>query len=241
MSARVLVLGGTSEARALCALLAARGVDAIVSLAGVVPQAAPYPVAQRSGGFGGEDGLARYVIAEGITALIDATHPFAAQMPGHAAAAAKASGVAWVMLKRPAWTPVPGDDWRGFVSVTAAVEALPRGARAFLATGAGSLSAAAMRPDCRVILRTMTDPGPVADHVRVIQARPGSYVEDRDLLRDRGVTHVITKNAGGPARGKLDAARDLGIPVHMVARPALPMGRVLRTPEAARDWLDSLA
>ncbi|WP_138468223.1 cobalt-precorrin-6A reductase [Poseidonocella sp. HB161398] len=238
---RILILGGTTEARALCSLLAARSIEAEVSLAGRVP-GTDYPLPVRSGGFGGAAGLARYLREARIRALLDATHPFAAAMPWNAAEAADGAGLPRAMLKRPPWLPGPGERWRGMPDLAAAAAALPAGARVFLATGAGSLPAFASCRDCRFLLRQMTPPGPLPDHVEVLVARPGATAaEEAALLRAHRITHLVAKNSGGPARAKLDAARDLGLEVLLVARPLLPPGRLFARPEAALDWIEGLA
>lgn len=241
---RILVLGGTTEARDLCAAMAAQKIAGTVSLAGLVPDAAPYPLPERHGGFGGPGGLARYLIDGRFTALIDATHPFAATMPWHAAQAARLAGVPWAMLKRSPWLAEPGDVWVNFPTLEAAIRALPRGARAFLAAGAGAMAAAETRPDCHLILRQMTDPkrnsgGPMS-HVTVLRGRPGNRTEETDLLRGLAVSHLIAKNSGGPAGGKLLAARDLRLPVHMVTRPGMPPGLVHRQVAETLAWIEGM-
>ncbi len=236
----VLILGGTTEARALAALCAARGIDAEVSLAGLVPGAS-YPLPVRTGGFGGTAGLARHLAGRGVRLLVDATHPFAAVMPGNAAQAAAAAGVHHAMLKRPPWLPGPGEHWQDLRDLAAAAAALPPGARAFLATGAGSLPAFSARTDCRLVLRQMTAPGELPPHVEPLVDRPGSREAETRLFRGLAITHLVAKNSGGPTRAKLDAARDLGLPVLMVSRPALPPGRLFVAPQAVLDWIEGLA
>nr|WP_216671095.1 precorrin-6A/cobalt-precorrin-6A reductase [Mangrovicoccus sp. HB161399] len=235
-----MILAGTTEARLLAGLCADRGIDAEVSLAGLVP-GTDYPLPVRTGGFGGAEGLVRYLSARGTAGLVDATHPFAAAMPRHAARAATAADVPHAMLKRPPWLPGPDEDWLELSDLAAAAAALPPGARAFLAIGAGSLGAFAARRDCRLVLRQMTAPRELPAHVEALVARPGDRAAERALFRRLGITHLVAKNSGGPARAKLDAARDLGLPVLMVARPVLPPGRLFAAPGAVLDWIEGLA
>ncbi|MEM7613663.1 MAG: cobalt-precorrin-6A reductase [Pseudomonadota bacterium] len=239
-TARVLLLAGTAEARALS--LAVRGVELVTSLAGVTEDPARYGGTVRRGGFGGVAGLARYLQTAGIAAVVDATHPFAAQMTAHAVAACGLAHVPLLRLERPAWVAGPQDDWHAFDSVAAAVAALPAGAVGFVAAGR-SASALEPGPSARLVLRMIEAPGPLAPEVQVIRARPPFSVEDEvALFEARGITHLLCKNAGGgPGRTKLDAARRLGLPVHMVARPRAPECTQVETVAAARAWLDRVA
>ena len=237
---RVLLLGGTAEARGLADLLAARpDITATASLAGVTEDPLPYAVSVRQGGFGGADWLARYLAAERITALIDATHPFATAMSANAAEAACASAVPLCYLQRPGWAdPVPR-----FASLHGALAALPLGATAFLATGRGGLEATEARRDCRFILRAIEPIATPPTHVRTIAGRPPfTEASERDTLTATGATHLILKNSGGQSgRAKLAAAASLDLTVLMIDRPALPPDiPVVPTPQAALRWLDSL-
>jgi len=231
---RVLILGGTAEARALARLCAAAGIDGLVSLAGVAP-AAEYALPMRSGGFGGPAGLARFMAAEGIGALIDATHRFAARMPVNAVAASRRAGVPLLQLKRPVWPPGPG--WHDVADLPAAATALPQGGTALLATGRSSWPAFATRADCLLWLRCLVPPQGVPPHIRPLVAPPGDLAAETALLSRLGVTHLVAKNSGGPAAAKLEAAAALGLAVVMVAPPRLPDAPRVATPAAALDWL----
>ncbi len=233
----ILLLAGTAEARALAGRLAARGVDAVASLAGATRAPADYGVAVRSGGFGGAEGLAAWLRAERVRALVDATHPFAARMPWNAVAACAAAGVPRLRLLRPAWPVRPG--WRVVGSLDEAAAALPAGARVLLTTGR-EVAPFAGRTDCRFWLRSI-EPVAVPAHVTPLLARPPFRVdEEAAMIRRLRATHLVSKNAGGGA-AKLDAAAALGIEVVMVARPAPPPGPLAATVERALDWVVATA
>ncbi len=237
---RVLLLGGTTEARVFSNRV--RDVDLVVSLAGATETPAPYGGSSRRGGFGGADGFAQYLRDAGIVAVVDATHPFAARITANAVAGCTAVGVPLARLERAPWVPGPGEHWQAFESVAAAVAALPKGALGFLAAGR---SAGGIVPPEGVglILRAIEAMAAATDGVEVIRARPPfSAVAERALFASRGVTHLICKNSGGVAgRTKLEAATELGLPLHMVARPARPAVPHVETVEAALDWVAGVA
>jgi precorrin-6A/cobalt-precorrin-6A reductase len=239
----VLLLGGTTEAGALARLLAAAGMRAVYSYAGRTGAPAPQPLPVRTGGFGGAAGLAAYLRAEGITHVVDATHPFAAQMHAHAAEACAAAGVPLIAIERPAWTPRPGDEWHPVPDIEAAAAALPAApARVFLAIGRQNLAPFAARPQHRYLLRFVDPPDappPLPDHLVVVDRGPFDAEADARLMRAHGMTHVVAKNAGGAgARAKLDAARALGLPVIMIDRPPAPPGRrIAADPAAVMEWI----
>lgn len=239
---RLLLLGGTTEASQLAEALAARGVEAVFSYAGRTdaPKAQPLPL--RVGGFGGVAGLVEYLRAGGFTHVVDATHPFAAQMSAHAVAACAEAGVGLIALERPAWQAEPGDDWLGVTDVEGAVAALPNaGARVFLAIGKQTLEPFAVKPGNFYLLRLVDPPEgalPLPDAKAVIARGPFTAEGDLTLMRDHGITHVVAKNAGGAgAEAKLVAARALGLRVVMIERPAIPARRVVGDVDAVLDWL----
>jgi len=241
MSTSLLILGGTSEASDLARAVADRDIRAVFSYAGRVisPRAQPLPT--RTGGFGGVAGLVRYLRETPISHVIDATHPFAAGMSHNAAQACAITGVGLAALSRPEWRPVPGDQWQDVADIDAAVMALdgPR-KRVFLALGRLHLSAFAARPQHRYLLRLVDPPktAPLPD-CRVIVARgPFDVAHDTGLMRRHHTQVLICKNSGGTAAvSKLHAARALGVPVLMIARPALPKRREFSTPAQVLDWL----
>ena len=224
---RVLLLGGTTEASKLARALDSDGIETVFSYAGRTNAPVAQPVPVRVGGFGGVGGLQTYLQNHGISHVVDATHPFAAQMSWNAAHACGALGLPLVRMERPAWTPEAADDWISVPSIEAARHALPdKPARVFLAIGRMHLGAFAEAPQHRYLLRLVDAPdGPVPlPHADVIIARgPFDVAGDTALLRAHAITHVVAKNAGGGgARAKIEAARCLGLRLIMIDRPALP-------------------
>ena len=228
MSARVLVLGGTGEARAIAASLAARAdVSTILSLAGRTTAPAPQPVTTRHGGFGGAAGLAVHLVRDRVDLLVDATHPFASRMSANAVAAAAQAGIPLLVLRRPAWTPHADDRWQIVTTMRAAALALgatPK--RVFLAVGRGEIEAFEAAPQHVYLLRSVdpVDPAPALPHLTQLLSRgPFAERDEADLLQREKIEVVVSKNSGGTATiGKIVAARRLGLPVVMVARPPEP-------------------
>ena len=235
------MLGGTTEASRLARLLAEAGMDAVFSYAGRTDAPVAQPLPTRIGGFGGPEGLAAYLRAEAITHVVDATHPFAAQMSRNAHAACAATGLPLIALERPAWQAGPGDRWTHVADVDAAVAALPDSpARIFLAIGKLHLAEFAARPQHHYLLRLVDPPGalPLPLATAIVARGPFDLAGDLALLRAHQITHIVAKNAGGEgARAKLDAARELGLPVILIDRPALPPRKRLAEPQAVLDWL----
>jgi precorrin-6A/cobalt-precorrin-6A reductase len=232
---KVLILGGTGEARALAAALVARRIDVVTSLAGVTSAPVLPPGKIRRGGFGGAGGLAAYLARSGIGLVADATHPFAAVISRHAAEAAAASGVAYLRLERPAWDPAPGDRWQQVADIAAAVAAVPPAATVLVTIGRKELSAFARRDDLAVIARAIEPPDfALPRGWKLVLARPPFALEDEiALMRAESVSVLVTKNAGGEATApKLAAARALNLPVIMVARPAKPAAETAATVDA---------
>jgi precorrin-6A/cobalt-precorrin-6A reductase len=243
-TSRILILGGTIEARMLAEALAAKpGVTVTQSLAGRTTKPMPQPVPVRVGGFGGAEGLADYLRAERIDALIDATHPYAAIISANAAEAARETGVPLVALRRPSWTKVDGDSWIEVVTIEEAVGALGQAARrVFLALGRKELQPFTAGPQHVYLIRSVdpVDPPLAVPHAIYIAARgPFSEAEDRALLKRYRIDVVVAKNSGGTATyGKIAAARTLQLPVIMLTRPALPDVPSVATVEEAVAWLD---
>jgi precorrin-6A/cobalt-precorrin-6A reductase len=221
----VLILGGTSEARALAGDLAGRpGLRVVSSLAGRVSRPALPDGEVRVGGFGGAAGLAGWLRAEGVAAVVDATHPFAETISAHAVDACARAGLPLLRLARPGWLPRDGDDWRDAGSLEQAAAMLPGlGSRVFLTTGRQGLAAFAGLDRLWFLIRCVDPPaGPMPAHREVLLARgPYERTAERALMRRFGVDVLVTKDSGGElTAGKLDAARDLGLPVVMIRRPA---------------------
>ncbi|MFF1283064.1 cobalt-precorrin-6A reductase [Streptomyces sp. NPDC058299] len=237
MPAHVLILGGTTEARRLAADLAARpGVRVTTSLAGRVTRPAALPGEVRTGGFGGPQGLADWLRAHHVDALVDATHPFAETITANAVRAARATGIPAVVLRRPGWRPGPGDRWYDVPSLAGAAEALPGlGRRVFLSTGRLGLAAFAHLHGLHFVVRSVEPPEPpLPPDTRVVLARgPFTVTDETELLRAHRVDVLVTKDSGGAAvSAKLTAARDLALPVLVVRRPPLPEG-VQAVPDVA--------
>jgi cobalt-precorrin-5B (C1)-methyltransferase len=234
---RVLILGGTAEAAALARGLG--GVGIITSLAGRTRAPAALPGEVRIGGFGGAEGLAAYLEEQRITALVDATHPFAATISHHAEAACRQRPTARLIIVRPAWEPQPGDRWIEVDDMNAAVEAIPAGARVFLTVGRQELAPFTACPDAWMLARVIDPPDEPLAGISLVTGRgPFDLDAERNLLVEHGITVIVAKNSGGDASyPKLVAARELNIPVIMVRRPALPPGDRVGTVEEALDWL----
>ncbi|WP_327169008.1 cobalt-precorrin-6A reductase [Streptomyces subrutilus] len=255
-SRHVLILGGTTEARGLAEALAGaaaaparepagapRPVRVTTSLAGRVAAPVLPPGGTRVGGFGGAAGLAAWTAAHGVTHLVDATHPFAERMSFHAAAAHALTGVPLLALRRPGWSPGPGDDWTFTGSLGGAADLLAsRGrARVFLTTGRMGLHHFAHLTDPWFLVRSVDPPAaPAPPRLEVLLDRgPFTLAGERELLDRHRVDVLVTKDSGGSATApKLVAAREAGLPVLVVRRPAAPQG----VPEAdsvaaALRWL----
>lgn len=246
----VLLLGGTAEARALAAELVADGHRVITSLAGRVRDPALPAGEVRIGGFSdgerdGVTGLADYLVEQRIAAVVDATHPFAAVITANAAAACTQTGTALLRLQRPGWGEHPdAGAWQWVDSVEQAVVAGAGTRRPFLTTGRQSLVAFSSWPDKDVTVR-LVDPPEFAlpDRWHVIRSRgPYAYTDELALLRDVGADLLLTKDSGGThTAAKLDAARDLGVPVLVIARPSLPSGvEMVTTVPEVLGWLRGL-
>lgn len=238
----LLILGGTSEANALARAVAEARIPATYSYAGRVDTPRPQPVPVRTGGFGGTEGLIRYLKAERITHVIDATHPFAAQMSRNAAAACAATGIALIALTRAPWAAQPGDRWNDVPDIAAAVRALGAApARVFLAIGRMHLAEFAAAPQHAYLLRLVdapTAPLPLPDCTVEVARGPFDTAADTALLRAHRTEIVVSKNSGGAgAYAKITAARALGLPVVMIGRPALPARAEVHDPAAVLDWL----
>jgi precorrin-6A/cobalt-precorrin-6A reductase len=223
---RILILGGTAEARQLAGLLATRAeFSTILSLAGRTAAPAAQPVPVRTGGFGGAAGLAEYLAAERIDVLIDATHPYAATMSANAALAAARAGRPLLALRRPPWTAVEGDRWIEVGDAAEAVRVLGEAPRAvFLALGRQEIAPFAAAAQHRYLVRSVdpVEPALAVPHAIYITARgPFAEADERALLARHGIDAIVAKNSGGESSyGKIAAARALGVPVVLLRRPS---------------------
>ncbi|WP_243793037.1 cobalt-precorrin-6A reductase [Saccharopolyspora gloriosae] len=234
---RVLILGGTGEARELAARLGDdAGVRVISSLAGRVRDPKRPEGEVRVGGFGGADGLAAWLREHAINVVVDATHPFAQVITANAVRACELAGVPLLVLRRPAWEAEPG--WHLVDSMDAAAAALPGlGERIFLSTGRQGVGRFA-HLDLRFLLRAVDPPEPpLPPHLTTLLARgPFTFGAEVALLREHRIDVLVTKNSGGPmTRAKLDAARELGVTVVMVQRPPEPRAPATSVDEAVRQ------
>lgn len=236
---KVLLLGGTGEARALAAALHPE-VEVISSLAGRVPDPALPVGPVRIGGFGGVDGMRQWVIDERVDAVVDATHPFAATITAHAAQVCAELGVAHLVLARPAWAPGTA------IAVASDREAAETVAwngysRVFLTTGRSG-TRVFEGVDAWFLIRAVTAPDPdtlPARHELLLSRGPYDYEGELALLREHRIDALVTKNSGGAmTEPKLRAAEAVGVPVVMVDRPPLPPGvQAVATVEEAVDWV----
>lgn len=237
----VLILGGTTEGRALAQALLGSGLRVTSSLAGRVSRPAQLPGSVRTGGFGGVDGLLGWLDAHGVAAVVDATHPYAATMTEHAAQACSATNTPLLRLQRPGWQAAAGDVWHRVASLPAAAAlADSLGDRVFLTIGRQEVAAfAGLRAWCLVRAIEPVDP-PLPRRCETLLARgPFALDEERDTLARWGIDVLVSKDSGGDATAaKLVAARERGVPVVLVDRPALPAGvPVVADVPAATAWL----
>jgi precorrin-6A/cobalt-precorrin-6A reductase len=239
---RVLILGGTGDANLLADAFVRVKIDAIYSYAGRTQIPLGHSLPTRIGGFGGAAGLADYIRKQRVTHVIDATHPFAAEMSRHAVEACAATDVPLVALERAPWTRVAGDKWTEVPDIAAAVAALPeQRAHVFLAIGRQHIAPFAARPQHAYMLRFVDAPEdtlPLRDAEVIVSRGPFTLEDDRELMRSRGIEWLVARNSGGVgARAKIDAARELGLPVIMIARPALAERPRVESVEAVLAWL----
>jgi precorrin-6A/cobalt-precorrin-6A reductase len=238
----VLILGGTAEARVLAHRLVEQRTPVISSLAGRVASPALPAGDVRIGGYGGADGLAQFLTQRQIRAVVDATHPFAAQMSAHAAAAARLTGTPLLRLARPGWREHGlAGRWHWVDDLSAARAAAERAERPFLTTGRQSLPAFAGWGDRAVLVRLVDPPEqPLPPRWQVIQSRgPYGHDDERQLMLDHRVDALLTKDSGGAYTvAKVEVATELGIPVVIVARPPVEPGvRAVATVDAVLSWL----
>jgi precorrin-6A/cobalt-precorrin-6A reductase len=238
---KVLLLGGTSEAAQLAERLSTMpGASATLSLAGRTahPRASALPV--RVGGFGGAAGLADYLKRENIGLVIDATHPFAANISNNAVAACETTGVPLIALDRPAWQKTARDDWQEFDTVEAVIAALPTAPqRIFSGLGRSSVAALCGAPQHHYVIRVVDaiTPPPELAHATIVTARgPFRTEDDVALFQKHAIQCVLAKNAGGDAAyAKIAAARQLGLKVYMIRRPTVSVRPTVATVEEVME------
>ena len=242
---RVLILGGTTEASRLAEALAGRGdIAALLSFAGRTAHPIAPPIRFRVGGFGGIEGLAGFLKAEQIDAVVDATHPFAARISANAVVACRLLELPLLAFSRAPWQPTAGDRWTPLPDLAAAIRYLAalRPQRVFVTTGRLDLAAYKAAPQHDYLIRTIDPPAP--DHLppntTLVTGRgPFALTGEQAILRETGISILVTKNSGGDATSaKLGAARTLGVPVVMVARPPAPGGAVCYDIDTALAFID---
>ena len=224
----LLVLSGTGEARQLLAQLAANPkIRITASLVGATDRPVAFGVETRIGGFGGVDGLAAWCDMHAVDAIIDLTHPYAAQMSRHAAALSAELPV--IAYSRPAWQAAKGDHWTEFENWKAMAAALPRQARPFLAGGSRAVDAFVSRADLWLLARGLKFRNELKkfNNLKLINDFPKKKIEDEiALLTENEISHICAKNSGGGwSFAKIAAARQLGLPVWFLARPDCQKGR----------------
>jgi precorrin-6A/cobalt-precorrin-6A reductase len=240
----ILVLGGTSEARHLATALDQAGLPVVSSLAGRVSRPHLPPGEVRIGGFGGADGLARWLRQRLVRAVVDATHPFADQITEAAIAASRQTSVPLLRLDRPAWTAQPGDRWHRVGCLEAAAELAGRlGHRLFLTIGRQGLAAFAGLTESWLLIRCVEPPDPpLPPHHQILLARgPFNLAGEVELLERHTIEVLVTRDSGGaPTEAKLEAARQRGIPVVVVERPPGPDLETATTVTEAVAWIAAL-
>jgi precorrin-6A/cobalt-precorrin-6A reductase len=236
----ILILGGTAEARELAADLHAAGLPVVSSLAGRLEAPRRPPGEVRTGGFGGADGLARWLEERGCAAVVDATHPFAARMAAAAPAACARAAVPLLRLERPGWTEQPGDRWHWVPDVPAAAHAVPtHGRRVLLALGGRHIAAFADVRDVWFLIRAVeTPPPPLPPHHELLLDRgPYTLPGERALIEDHAIDALVTRDSGGEATAaKLTAARRRSLPVILIRRPPRPRMPTVATVADAAAW-----
>lgn len=242
MTPNLLVLGGTTEATALCRRLAEEGIAGTISFAGRVERPVRQPLPQRVGGFGGVAGLVTYLKDTGVTHVVDATHPFAARMSANAVSACAEAGVPLIALTRAPWVAREGDNWIRVPDIAGAVAALDRSAaRVMLAVGRMHLAEFAPNPQHAYLLRLVDPPKeklPFPECHVIVDRGPFSEDGDLALMQEHGIELVVSKNAGGSgAAAKISAARKLGLPVIMIDRPALRPRKEAHSVDEVLRWL----
>ena len=229
MSKKILLLGGTTEARQIAGFLAqCAHAETTMSLAGRTTSPASFPVPVRTGGFGGVEGLAAHLKEHDIALLLDATHPYAAQMKANAVEAARRTGIPIVRLHRSAWEPVAGDRWTIVQTVAGAIEALGRGKtrNVFLPLGRNELVPFEAAPWHRYLIRSIepfVPPLDLPDAEYIVARPPYAKAGEVELLQSRAIEVMVVKNSGGTVSyPKILAARELGIEVIVIGRPRIP-------------------
>jgi precorrin-6A/cobalt-precorrin-6A reductase len=218
---KILILGGIGEAGRLAMTLVQRGHDVTSSLAGRTKEPVPVAGAVRVGGFGGANGLQTFIIEHGFDVVIDATHPFARTISANAVTACEMAERRLIVYRRPSWPKQAGDRWIETDSLAAASNAIPHRARVLLALGSQHIAQFSSRDDVHFVVRMVdapVEPLPLADF-SIISGKPGDTVAETQLLMQHRISHIVCRNSGGVgAYAKIEAARDLNLPVIIINR-----------------------
>lgn len=240
----ILVLAGSGEAKDIATGLATRGIAAIASLAGATRAPKRLDIPMRIGGFGGADGFRAYVKDAGIRAVIDATHPYASNITHRTAGICSELGLPYLHVLRAPWVAQTGDNWTEIATEEDAAALIPKGSTVFLGTGRQTLEKFAGLEGCRVICRQIdppTAPFPFEGGEFLIGRPPFPVDREVSIFAQLGIDYIVVKNAGGDASAtKLTAARQLGIPVLMIARPANPVALRVDNAVDALTWAQAL-
>ncbi len=234
MPRKILILGGTKDAREIANALVEIGHQVTTSLAGVTSNPLHPDGQVRVGGFGGAEGLLRYLAQETFELIIDATHPYAARISGNLNRVLEKHPIRHLRLQRPQWQTVTGDDWLEVSDCLAGAEILPPGARVLVTIGRKEIAPYIARADVSGFVRCIEPPDvPLKSNWTLILERPQNNANvEADILRTHSITHLVTKNAGGLSTyGKIEAARQMRIPVIMIARPVKTGGEVFDSAE----------
>ena len=243
---KVLILGGTQEARQLAASLDGRSdISVISSLAGRTRDPAPISGEIRKGGFGGREGLQRYLEEEAVFAVVDATHPYAATITENANAASSSAAIPFLRLERPPWPDDGPNRWIQVKSADAAAGALAGLAqRVFLTTGVKDLPAFSEQSEIWFLVRLIEHPAkpiPLARYELLLARGPFNEADEVSLMKEQRIQALVTKNSGGEATyPKILAARRLGLPVVMIKRPTIPPCERVSTVGGAQNWIERI-
>ena len=241
--AHLLLLAGSGEGRVLASALAKMPMRVTASLVQPDHWSGPLPVPTRAGGFGGAAGFAEFLDAEHITAVLDATHPFAARISERSYEMCRERGIPYLALDRDEWTPGAGDQWTCVDTADEAAELTHPGSRVFVTTGRETLAAFTDLPDCHFFFRRLAASGPASEApgiTYVYGVGPFSVEDEVATLRALNIDLLICKNAGGTlSRTKLDAARELGLPVILLRRPQPTGAPSVQSVEDALDWVNA--
>lgn len=241
---KILVLAGSGEARKLLGLLSEDpSLNVIASLSGATRHPLKLPVETRVGGFGSAEAQREYILAEQFDLVVDATHPFAANISVRTQRICREITVPYLHIRRAGWLADEGDDWTIIDHPEDAVTHINRGSTVFLATGRSTLLRFSNLSEMQITCRQIDPPEapfPFQNGSYLVGNPPFSIEAEEELFKRLKVDVLVVKNAGGtPSRTKLDAARRLGIKVLMLKRPPLPEGDHVETVEAAIDWINS--